>query len=456
VFSLAVFDAEQRTIEVVMLELDSMEIPGARIKVVGVGGGGGNALNTMIQNGIDFVDFVVINTDQQDLDKSLAGVKIRIGDTLTRGLGAGANPDRGRQAALDDYDHIVEAIQGADMVFVAAGMGGGTGTGAAPVAARAAREMGALTVGVVTRPFKFEGRRRAQLADKGINELREVVDTLIVIPNDRLRLVNEGKLTLEDGFAVVDGVLSSAVEGIAKLIKQGGYINVDFADVETVMKDQGMALMGTGRASGEGRCLAAVEEAISSPLLEDASIDGARGVLIHFAGSQIGLEEINDACELIYDAADPDALIIFGAVENPELGDAVEVTIIATGFDMPATDTLSQGAVGRVDLAERDRLARRVSGHAQPAHVEVQSQPTYHAPAQPVHHHAPVPTPRRSGVVESSVMPPRHPRSEMQNYEYRPVGQTAPVREKGISNVFAGLDGPPSFIRQTGRYGSDE
>jgi cell division protein FtsZ len=439
-----------------MLELESMNVPGARIKVVGVGGGGGNAVNTMIRNGIDYVDFVVVNTDQQDLDKSQAAVKIRIGDALTRGLGAGANPERGRQAAIEDYEHIVQALSGADMVFVAAGMGGGTGTGAAPIAAQAARELGALTVGVVTRPFKFEGRRRAQLANQGIEELRGLVDTLIVIPNDRLKMVGEGKLTLEAAFAVVDGVLSSSVEGIAKLIKQGGYINVDFADVQTIMTNQGMALMGTGRARGEGRCLAAVEQAISSPLLEDASIDGARGVLIHFAGNQVGLDEINEACDLIYESADADALIIFGAVDNPELGDEVEVTIIATGFDQPAQN--GSQSVARFDLAGRDRT-RTMESNDSHVTAGAGARPAPNAVVSHAHSTIPVAAPHRVGPSETRPMAPlpttRAPRSEMADFGFdsRRPAEPAP-RQRGINNVFADLEPVPLFVRHSRGYGS--
>ncbi len=312
-------------------------IPGARIKVIGVGGGGGNAINTMIASGLRGVEFVAANTDRQALEQNLAGVKIQLGKNLTRGLGAGANPETGRAAASEDQARIGEAIEGADMVFVTAGMGGGTGTGAAPVIAKIARDLGALTVGVVTRPFGFEGTKRGRLAAAGLEALRQSVDTLIVVPNDRLLMISDANTTMLDAFRHCDAVLVNAVQGISDLIMVGGYINVDFADVKSVMCDMGMALMGTGTASGERRAEEAAEMAISSPLLDDVTIDGATGVLINITGGlNLGIQEIHRASSLIQESAHPDANIIFGTVIDESLEDEVRVTVIATGFDRAA------------------------------------------------------------------------------------------------------------------------
>ena len=305
----------------------------AVIKVVGIGGGGVNAVNRMIEVGLKGVEFIAINTDAQALLMSDADVKLDIGRELTRGLGAGADPDIGRQAAEDHVDEIEEVLQGADMVFVTAGEGGGTGTGGAPVVARIARAIGALTIGVVTRPFGFEGRRRGEQADIGIEGLRDEVDTLIVIPNDRLLSISDRKISVLDAFKSADQVLLQGVSGITDLITTPGLINLDFADVKSVMAGAGSALMGIGSARGEDRAVAAAEMAISSPLLE-ASIEGAHGVLLSVAGgSDLGLFEINEAAQLVAEAAHPDANIIFGAVIDDALGDEVRVTVIAAGFD---------------------------------------------------------------------------------------------------------------------------
>ena len=305
----------------------------AVIKVVGIGGGGVNAVNRMIDAGLRGVEFVAINTDAQALLMSDADVKLDIGRDLTRGLGAGADPEVGRQAADDHRDEIVEVLKGADMVFVTAGEGGGTGTGAAPLVASVAKELGALTIGVVTRPFTFEGRKRSTQAEDGISELKEEVDTLIVIPNDRLLQIADGETSVVAAFRLADDVLLQGVQGITDLIMTPGLINLDFADVRTVMKDAGSALMGIGKARGESRALEAAKLAISSPLLE-ASVDGARGVLLMLAGgSDLGLFEVNEAADVITQAAHPDANIIFGAVIDDSLGDEVKVTVIAAGFD---------------------------------------------------------------------------------------------------------------------------
>ncbi|MFC5998349.1 cell division protein FtsZ [Quadrisphaera sp. GCM10027208] len=305
----------------------------AVIKVVGIGGGGVNAVNRMIEVGLKGVEFIAINTDAQALLMSDADVKLDVGRELTRGLGAGADPDVGKRAAEDHAEEIEEVLKGADMVFVTAGEGGGTGTGGAPVVARIARQLGALTIGVVTRPFTFEGRRRANSAETGIAELREEVDTLIVIPNDRLLSISDRNVSVLDAFRSADQVLLSGVQGITDLITTPGLINLDFADVKSVMSNAGSALMGIGSARGEDRAVQAAELAISSPLLE-ASIDGAHGVLLSIqGGSDLGLFEINEAARLVQEAAHPEANIIFGAVIDDALGDEVRVTVIAAGFD---------------------------------------------------------------------------------------------------------------------------
>ena len=307
----------------------------AVIKVVGVGGGGVNAVNRMIEVGLKGVEFIAVNTDAQALLMSDAETKLDIGRDLTHGLGAGADPNVGRKAAEDHIDEITESLEGADMVFVTAGEGGGTGTGAAPVVAKIAREAGALTVGVVTRPFSFEGNRRAAQAETGVETLRDEVDTLIVIPNDRLLEISDTNISVLEAFRAADQVLLSGVQGITELITTPGLINVDFNDVKSVMKDAGSALMGIGAATGEDRALRAVETAISSPLLE-ASIDGAHGVLMFFqGGSNLGLQEIFQSSQLVREAAHPEANIIFGNVIDDALGDEIRVTIIAAGFDEP-------------------------------------------------------------------------------------------------------------------------
>jgi cell division protein FtsZ len=305
----------------------------AVIKVVGIGGGGVNAINRMIEVGLKGVEFIAINTDAQALLMSDADVKLDIGRELTRGLGAGADPEVGRKAAEDHRTEIEEVLKGADMVFVTAGEGGGTGTGGAPIVAEVARGLGALTIGVVTRPFGFEGRKRAQQAETGIEELRAEVDTLIVIPNDRLLSISDRAVSVLDAFKSADHVLMSGVQGITDLITTPGLINLDFADVKSVMQGAGTALMGIGNARGDDRAVAAAETAISSPLLE-ASIDGARGVLLSVSGgSDLGLFEINEAARMVAESAHPEANIIFGAVIDDALGDEVRVTVIAAGFD---------------------------------------------------------------------------------------------------------------------------
>jgi cell division protein FtsZ len=312
-------------------------VEGARIKVIGVGGGGGNAVNTMIAAGLPGVEFVAANTDAQALRANLSTVKLQLGEKLTRGLGAGGKPVMGRQAAEEDVERIREHVSGADMVFITAGMGGGTGTGAAPVVARIARESGALTVGVVTKPFTFEGRQRGKQAEEGLRELKANVDTLIAIPNQRLLSVAGRNSSIIETFRKADDVLLQAVRGIADLITVHGLINLDFADVRAIMSEMGMAMMGAAVASGENRAIEAAQRAISSPLLEDVRIEGAQGVLINITGGpDLTLHEVNEAATLIQEEADADANIIFGAVIDESMGDEVRITVIATGFGEPA------------------------------------------------------------------------------------------------------------------------
>lgn len=307
---------------------------GAKIKVVGVGGGGTNAISTMMTLGMSGVDFIAANTDNQALENNPAPTHIQLGTELTKGLGAGANPEIGKKAALEDSSKISEALYGADMVFIAAGMGGGTGTGGAPVIAGIAKEAGALTVGVVTKPFNFEGKKRKKNADKGIDELKAAVDTLICIPNQRLLYIANESTTMLDCFKKADEVLHQAVKGISDLINVRGLVNLDFADVRTVMSNKGLALMGTGVATGENRAIEAARMAISSPLLEDVSINGATGIIINITGgSDLTLFEVNEASSLITEEADENAEIIFGAVIDENLKDEVRVTVIATGFN---------------------------------------------------------------------------------------------------------------------------
>jgi cell division protein FtsZ len=317
----------------VNLSFDESQANQADIKVIGIGGGGGNAVNRMIKVGVEGVQFMVANTDCQALQNASAPVKLQLGSKLTKGLGAGGNPEIGKSAALEDTEGVLEALSGADMVFVTTGLGGGTGTGAAPIIANLAREMGALVVAVVTLPFAFEGRRRRMQAEEGLATLRNVVDTVITIPNDKLLHTVERGTPISEAFMVCDDVLRQAVQGISDLITVPGEINLDFADVKTVMSGMGMALMGTGIADGEHRAVEAAQRAISSPLLEDASIHGARGVLINITGgSDMSLHEISEAAQIVQEAADPEANIIFGTVIDRGQEQKVKVTVIATGF----------------------------------------------------------------------------------------------------------------------------
>ncbi len=345
-----------------MLEFDQSDENFAVIKVIGVGGGGTNAVNRMIQAGLKGVEFIAINTDAQALALSMAATRLQIGTKLTKGLGAGANPDIGSKAAEESRELIADALKGADMVFITAGMGGGTGTGAAPIVAEVAKEVGALAVGVVTKPFTFEGRRRQNFAEKGAATLKAKVDTLITIPNDRLLQVVEKRTSIMEAFRIADDVLRQGVQGISDLIAVPGLINLDFADVKTIMSEMGSALMGVGVSQGENRAAAAAKAAISSPLLE-TSIDGARGVLLNITGgSDLALFEVNEAAEIVIQAADPEANIIFGAVIDENLKDEVRVTVIATGFSgdrmvpRPETDMREREEVEIKPFANNDDL----------------------------------------------------------------------------------------------------
>ncbi len=350
---------------------------GARIKVVGVGGGGSNAVSRMVRAGFGDVEFIVANTDVQALSNSPAPVKVQIGGQLTKGLGAGADPNIGRLAALEDTEKILEVLSAADMVFVTTGLGGGTGTGAAPVIASLANQLGALTIAVVTKPFKFEGRKRALQAERGLAELAESVDTMITIPNERLLATVDRSTSMSEAFATADDILRQAIQGISDLILVPGLINLDFADVKTIMSRMGLAIMGTGIASGEKRAQLAATAAISSPLLEDASVDGARGVIINVTGGpDLTLAEVSEASDIIYSAAHHDANIIFGAVVDPNMEGKVKITVIATGFDRavgtaaPAAQAAVATPVDMTQYLRRQGIGRNTSGSRRREHAD--------------------------------------------------------------------------------------
>ena len=355
---------------------------GARLKVIGVGGGGGNAVNRMIAARLEGVEFLVANTDLQALSVSQAPVKIQLGAKLTKGLGAGANPDVGRRAALEDTEKIIESLEGADMVFITAGLGGGTGTGGAPIVAGLARELGALTVAVVTKPFAFEGKRRMMQAEQGLGELSEHVDTVICIPNERLMQFVDKGTSFFEAFRIADDILRQGVQGISDIITITGIINRDFADIKTIMEGMGYAVMGTATASGEGRAISATRQAIESPLLEDASINGAQGILLNITGSTLlTLHEVHEASSIVQQAAADNANIIFGAVHDESMGDAVKVTVIATGikseklgFSRPATTSI---AAKTVQQSLRNAVQKREKIAVEPSPVEI-------APAEPL------------------------------------------------------------------------
>ncbi len=338
-------------------------IGGASIKVIGVGGGGGNAVNRMIASRIGGVEFLAANTDLQALRANHAPVKLQMGTKLTKGLGCGADPEIGRQAALEDTEKILESLEGADMVFITGGLGGGTGTGGAPIIASLASELGALTVAVMTKPFTFEGKWRMTQASEGMRELRECVDTLISIPNDRLLATVDRNTSLPDAFSIADDVLRQAVQGISDLITVPGLINLDFADVRTIMRGMGDAVMGTGVAKGDNRAVEAAQKAISSPLLEEASIEGARGVIINITGGEdMSLMEVNEASSVIHDAADDDANIIFGAVVDPSMDGRLKITVIATGFQRAERAQRRRGATTPVDITNYAKSRELASG----------------------------------------------------------------------------------------------
>ena len=373
-------DAEMR------LTLDHDFRPGARIKVIGIGGGGSNAVNRMVDAGLQSIDFIVANTDVQALAQSRAPVRLQIGAKLTNGLGAGADPNIGRQAALEDTEQLIGALDGADMVFVTTGLGGGTGTGAAPVIANLASELGALTVAVVTKPFDFEGRRRGRQADLGLTELGECVDTVITIPNERLLASIDRSTTMSDAFIKADNVLHLAIQGISDLILMPGLINLDFADVTTVMSGMGLAIMGTGEGEGDTRATDAAKQAVASPLLEEASVEGARGVIVNVTGGpDLSMMEVSEAASIIHSAAHEDANIIFGAVVDPDMKGRVKITVIATGFGASAANRVASSAAQTpVDLQNyTDYQDQQLTGAAGTT-VEVTRRPAISVSPTPV------------------------------------------------------------------------
>ncbi|HEX7669453.1 MAG TPA: cell division protein FtsZ [Polyangiaceae bacterium] len=384
---------------------DEMAAYQARIKVVGCGGSGGNAINTMMHFGLEGVEFIAVNTDAQALNANTAPVKIAIGGAVTKGLGAGADPERGRKAALEDVTRLKEAISGADMVFVTAGMGGGTGTGAAPIVAQLAREEGALTVGVVTKPFIFEGRKRSRNAEQGLAILSEHVDTLITIPNEKLITLADEEMTFMEAFRKADEVLFQAIKGISDLITQEGIVNVDFADVRAVMAGMGRALMGTGCAKGDGRARLAAQEAITSPLLDDISVDGATGVLINIVGGpDMKMREIQEAATLVQEQAHEDANIIFGATVDESMGDVIKVTVIATGFDRQNEEHAHLMKQASRQPMEREAPPQTRASHSH-AHASHSGELAYASrrPAPPSAMHAHSSAPPASGLGQSQL-----------------------------------------------------
>ena len=422
-----------------MFELEENINIGANIKVVGVGGGGNNAITSMIDGGLQGVEFLVANTDRQVLASHKASKKINLGSELTKGLGAGANPEVGKRSAIESYNDIVEALDGADMVFVTAGMGGGTGTGAAPIVAKIARELGALTIGVVTRPFLFEGKKRMRNADGGIAELRENVDTLIVIPNQKLLSISNDKTTLVDSFKRADEVLLHAVKGISDLINIRGLINLDFADIRTVMASKGMAIMGTGRARGENRAVEAATAAISSPLLENITIDGATGIIVNITGANLLMNEVDEATTLITEAAHESAEVIFGAVIDDSLGDEIQITVIATGFGLdPAQISTNE------HLAQMQALQHQVR-----ASQQVNAMTHQHQPWQPGSYAAApqqyMPQPQYAGASAPMMPMPMMPQS-MAPVAPAPIAQPEPVAYEYAQPL---QPVPPQQVHQT-------
>ncbi|MCM0605021.1 MAG: cell division protein FtsZ [Xanthomonadaceae bacterium] len=419
-----------------MFEIEQAAHLGAKIKVVGVGGSGCNAVNTMIRMGLTGVEFITANTDRQALEASLAQVKIPIGQELTKGLGAGANPEIGRKAALEDYAKISEVLTGADMVFVTAGMGGGTGTGAAPIVAKIAKELGALTVGVITKPFQFEGRKRSKSALLGVAALREFVDSLIIIPNQRLLAISGSTLSMVDAFKRADEVLLNAVQGISDLINHTGLVNSDFADVRTIMQNKGLALMGIGYGDGEHRSVEAATNAISSPLLEDISIHGATGIIINITGSSnLSIHEVNEATTLIMEAAHEDAEIIFGTVIDETMNDKVKVTVIATGLGTES-----------IQVRESSELLAQNSAQVQQAAAQLFT-PASFAVSEPVVMAASVP------VVEvaapRAIVPPPAPAAAKQVEQGSDLARARAIAQRlGITNLTDDEYDIPTYLRR--------
>ena len=417
------------------LTLDPEATRGAKIKVVGVGGGGSNAVNRMVEVGLSGVEFIDANTDLQALDHNKAAVKVQIGNKLTKGLGAGADPNVGRQAALEDTDNIIQALSGADMIFVTTGLGGGTGTGAAPVIASLAGELGALTIAVVTKPFRFEGRKRAMQAEAGLEALRDCVDTVITIPNERLLAIIDRKTPLTDAFTLADDVLRQAIQGISDLILMPGLINLDFADVKTIMSGMGVAMMGTGLAEGDGRAVQAAQKAVSSPLLEDGSVNGARGVIINVTGGpDMSLMEVNEASCIIQEAAHEDANIIFGAVVDPTLQGKLKITVIATGFDRNGVRRSAPAAALQtpIDLSTYTAHLNRIGGEPPLPRAEA----TTERVAQP------------SSFTPPSISVSRRPTLDL---SLPSNADAAQVREESAHEHSLDMDSPldvPAFLRR--------
>jgi cell division protein FtsZ len=419
------------------LTLDPETRRAANIKVVGVGGGGSNAVNRMVEVGLGGVEFIVANTDVQALDYNKAGVKVQIGHKLTKGLGAGADPNIGRQAALEDTDSIIHALSGADMIFVTTGLGGGTGTGAAPVIASLASELGALTIAVVTKPFRFEGRKRLLQAEAGLEALRECVDTVITIPNERLLSIIDRKTSLTQAFTMADDVLRQAIQGISDLILVPGLINLDFADVKTIMSGMGVAMMGTGVAEGDSRAMLAAQKAVSSPLLEDGSVTGARGVIINVTGGpDMSLMEVNEASCVIQEAAHEDANIIFGAVVDPNLDGAIKITVIATGFDK-STRTVVKTPTDLSIYSDHIAATARVAAEAVEAAPQASSQT--------------VSTPMASAQMASTPMPSFASSLTVGRRQPISLNLSAAAAGGGSGDLPLELDSPldvPAFLRR--------
>ncbi len=433
------------------IEFEAPRLSGARIKVIGVGGCGGNAVNNLIAENLTHIEFLSANTDAQALGANEAMHKVQLGLCLTQGLGAGGNPDVGQQSALEAEEALRDAVADCDMVFITAGMGGGTGTGAAPVIARAAREAGALTVAVVTRPFGFEGRVRSRQAEEGLRELELAVDTLIIIPNDRIFQVANPRIPIKEAFKLVDSVVVEAVRGISDMIAVQGLINVDFADVKSIMKGKGKALMGTGRASGDDRAARAAELAISSPLLEDAKVDGATGLLVTITGgADMSLADLNEAMNLIQDAAAADTNTIFGAIIDESMGDEIKVTVVATGFDRVAKVTVQQNTQTRLYSPARTTGSQTNPGYQIPAPPAGRAQLHHQQQEEPVYAMA-ASSPHERQLMASAVTAPlgsvSHP-AQMQ--QALPLG---PAQSSSLPNHEHELDQPAFLRRNTPGYG---